>query len=144
MHRPVRNILDKKGRTVQTVNPSETVLAAVDRMNEHRIGSLVAVSHGRPVGIFTERDVLTRVIASRRDPETTLVSEVMTDQMIAITSETTVEEAICLVHDNRCRHLPVIENGSLVGLISAGDLTQCVVDDQEHQISDLVGYIRTG
>jgi CBS domain-containing protein len=144
VHRPVRNILDKKGRTVQTATPDETVLAAVDRMNEHHIGSLVVVSRGRPIGIFTERDVLTRVVARRRDPETTTVSEVMTEQMVTIRSETGVDEAICLVHDNRCRHLPVIENGQLVGMISAGDLTQCVVDDQEHQISDLVGYIRAG
>jgi CBS domain-containing protein len=144
VYRPVRSILEKKDHSVFTTGPAETVVDAVDKMNQHNIGSLVVVDGGRPIGIFTERDVLTRVVAQKRDPAKTRVCEVMTDELIAIRRTTTVEEAMRLVHRNRCRHLPVIEDGELIGMVSAGDLTRYIVEDQEHRISDLVGYITAG
>ena len=144
----ISSVLDHKGRQVETVSPDTSVLAAVERMNEHRIGALLIVDTYRPgkpyrpIGIFTERDVLTRVIARGLDPRTTSVSDVMTHELIVVTPKTTVGEAMAIVTEHRCRHLPVVDDSGLCGLISAGDLTSWMVHDQERTIHDLHGYIQ--
>lgn len=141
MKEPVSAILAEKGGRVVAIGPSSTVRAAVDRMNEERIGCLVVLEDEKPVGVFTERDVLVRVVAVGADPESITVREVMTPRPIAIRSSTTVEEAMMVVTERRCRHLPVVADGRLVGLISIGDLTRWTVRHQRHRIEDLVSYI---
>ncbi len=140
----VRSILEHKGYQVHTVEPGETVLDAVGRMNRYSIGALVVVRHGVAVGIFTERDVLTRVVAQELDPRSTRVVEVMTEDLVVVELDTQIEEAMRLVTERRCRHLPVVDDGVLAGMISAGDLTRSIVEDREHRIDDLVGYITAG
>jgi CBS domain-containing protein len=137
-------VLADKGSQVHTIAPGATVADAVARMNELRIGALLVIDNGRPVGIFTERDVLVRVVAERRDPASTGVVEVMTRRLVSIAPTTTVEDAMVIVTESRCRHLPVIDAGTLCGLVSIGDLTRWVVRDQQHRIADLVGYITNG
>jgi CBS domain-containing protein len=141
----VRNTLDavleNKGRTVHRVAPTETVLEAVRKMNEERIGALLVHDDQGIVGIFTERDVLTRVLDSDRDPAETKVSEVMTTEPVSVRSTTLVEEAMAIVTEKRCRHLPVLDDGELVGMVSIGDLTRWVGRHQEVQIQDLVNFI---
>jgi len=143
--RKVRNTLDavleNKGRTVHHVAPTATVLEAVRKMNQERIGALLVHDDQEIVGIFTERDVLTRVLDSDRDPAATKVSEVMTTEPVSVRSTTLVEEAMAIVTDKRCRHLPVLDDGELVGLVSIGDLTRWVSRHQEVQIQDLVNFI---
>jgi len=141
MNHSVQHILDHKGRNVETVAATTTVLTAVKRMNECRIGSLVVVEDDRPIGIVTERDMLARVIEPCRDPETTPVSEVMTRELVVVRTETTVGEAMRLVSRRRCRHLPVMEAGRIVGLVSAGDLTAWVARARKQTIDDLHDYI---
>src|SRR5688572_33296574 len=100
----VRELLERKGTHVLTVRPAASVLQAALLMNEHRVGSLVAVEDGRVVGMFTERDVLRRVVGERRDPETSRVGEVMTTAVVCCSPETSVDEARGLMRDRRIRH----------------------------------------
>ncbi len=130
-----------KGNTVHTVLATSTVLDAVRAMNEVRVGSVLVTDGDDLVGIFTERDVLTRVLDGGIDPATTPVSEVMTSEVVTVGPQLTVEEAMAVVTQERCRHLPVMEGNKLLGLVSAGDLTRRVAGLQEQHIEHLVKYI---
>jgi CBS domain-containing protein len=135
-------ILEKKGREVHSIDPEVTVSEAVKAMNDHHIGALLVVAGGRPAGMFTERDVLVRVVAADRDPATTSVAEVMTRDLLVVGSETTVEEAMAVCTQKRCRHLPVMEGDEVLGMISNGDLSRWVSESQGTEIKELVRYIR--
>ena len=142
MNDPVHHILDDKGRTVHTISPGESVTAAVAEMNRQGVGALVVVDGDRPVGIFTERDVLVRVVGEGVDAAKLTVREVMTPDLVTIRPTTTVTEAMMVVTERRCRHLPVLDgDGRLTGLISIGDLTRWTVRGQERRIEDLYDYI---
>jgi CBS domain-containing protein len=141
MHDPIAKVLAHKGNDVVTVAPETTVLVAVQQMNDRKIGALLVLDRGRPVGIFTERDVLVRVVAAGLDPKTTPVGEVMTRSLVAVRSVTTVGEAMRIVTERRCRHLPIVDDSRLLGLISIGDLTSWLVRDQERTIADLHDYM---
>jgi CBS domain-containing protein len=134
-------VLADKGAKVHCVVPGATVLAAVRKMNEEHIGALLVCDGSDVLGIFTERDILCRVIDSPRDPATTTVAEVMTTDLVAVSPDTQVEEAMAVITEKRCRHLPVIDGGNLVGLVSIGDLTHWVSRHQEVHIRDLVNFI---
>ena len=144
MNETIERVLAHKGDTVEAISPDTSVLRAVERMNECHIGSLVVCDGERPVGIFTERDVLARVIARGLDPKRTPVGEVMTRDLIAIRPDVTVTEAMLVITERRCRHLPVVDDRGLRGLISIGDLTRWIVRDQEQTIEDLYEYLRRG
>ena len=145
MEAPVSQILAYKGTRVECVASTATVCEAVARMNDRNIGAVVVLDGERPIGIFTERDVLTRIVGRRLDGARTSVTEVMTRSLVTISPATTVHDAMRIVTDTRCRHLPVLHEGQLVGLISIGDLTRWVVVDQQRTIEDLTDYIcRTG
>lgn len=139
----VRELLTRKGSHVLTIGPAASVLQAALLMNEHRVGALVVVEGGRVVGMFTERDVLLRVVAERRDPEATRVSEVMTAAVVCCAPETTVDEARGVMRDRRIRHLPVADaDGQLLGLISIGDLNAQLQVAQEQTVFLLTEYIQ--
>lgn len=141
MNDPISKVLEHKGSGVETVSPETMVLVAVQRMNERKIGALLVTDRDRPIGIFTERDVLVRVVAAGLDPKTTPVNEVMTRNPVVVRSEVTVNEAMYVITQRRCRHLPVIDAGELRGLISIGDLTSWVVRHQQRTIEDLHDYM---
>ena len=141
MNDPIANVLAHKANDVVTVAPETTVLIAVQQMNDRKIGALLVLDRGRPVGIFTERDVLVRVVAAGLDPTGTPVGEVMTRSPVVVRSETTVGEAMRVITEKRCRHLPVVDDSRLLGLISIGDLTSWLVRDQERTIADLHDYM---
>lgn len=141
MDDPVSAILDQKGTEVKTATPSATVVEAVRDMNRARIGALVVVDGERPVGIFTERDVLVRVVDAGKDPGATRVADVMTRELVVIRRRTQVAEAMAVMTEKRCRHLPVVEGGLLAGMISIGDVTRWTVRNQRHTIDDLVSYV---
>jgi CBS domain-containing protein len=139
----VRELLERKGLHVLTIGPSSSVLQAALLMNEHRVGSLVVVDDERVVGIFTERDVLRRVVAERRDPEVTRVGEVMTTAVVCCSPETTVDEARGVMRDRRIRHLPMADaDGRLLGMISIGDLNAQLQAAQEQTVFLLTEYIQ--
>jgi CBS domain-containing protein len=135
-------ILDAKGADVYTTSPEATVAEAVGEMNARGVGALVVMEKGRPIGIFTERDVLRRLVGEGRDCRGTKVADMMTREVIMIGPDITVGEAMAIVTGRRLRHLPVVEGGKLVGLVSSGDLTMWVTRRQEIHIRDLAGYIQ--
>ncbi len=136
------DVLRDKGAALHTVPADATVAAAVRRMNEERIGSLLVVDGAAIVGIFTERDVLVRVVDAARDATRTLVAEVMTRSVVHVRPTTAVEEAMAIMTEKRCRHLPVIEGRRPCGMVSIGDLTRWVIKDQSIEIKDLFEYIQ--
>jgi len=142
MNAPIWRVLEHKGRAVESIAPSATVFEAVTRMNDRHIGALLVCEDKRPVGIFTERDILVRVIARRVDPSTTPVAEVMTRHLITIRSDASVTDAMRVITHERCRHLPVVDDHELRGLVSIGDLTSWLVRDHQRTIEDLEDYIR--
>jgi len=144
MNAPISALLDRKGRSVYSVSPTMTVCEAVTEMNRQRVGSVLVLDDGKLVGIFTERDVLRRVVGAGVDPRRTLVSEVMTAGVISITPESTVEETMVLFTEKRCRHLPVLEHGRLVGTISIGDITRWMADAHRAEAEHLKNYITSG
>lgn len=142
MYDRVRSVLAGKGRTVYTTTPTATVFAAIETMNERRIGALVVIEAGATIGIVTERDILVRLLAAELDPKVTSVGHVMTRDPITVCSDTCVGEAMQIMTEHRCRHLPVTDGSELRGLISIGDLTNWVVRDQQRRIHDLHDFIR--
>jgi CBS domain-containing protein len=137
----VQAILDQKGQHVFSVPESETVLAAAHLMNQHRIGALVVTRGDKVVGIFSERDILNRVVAAERDPAKTLVSEVMTSPVACCAPETTHEECRAVMRHRRIRHLPVVHEDRLVGIVSIGDVLAAVEADQGQTIHYLYEYM---
>jgi CBS domain-containing protein len=138
----VNEILAGKGRHVATISPRATVYSAAIFMNEQRIGSLLVMDEGRMVGILTERDILTHVVADQRDANTTQVEDVMTRDVVCCRPHTDMEEARSVMKHRRIRHLPVVvEEGEVVGVISIGDLNAYQVDYQERTIYLLQEYI---
>jgi len=141
MQDTLETVLAGKGPAIHYVVPETTVLDAVQKMNEERIGAVLVCLSGEMVGIFTERDVLCRVVGEGRDPAVTKVVEVMTSDLVTVRSTTSVEEAMAVITDQRFRHLPVIDDGELKGLVSSGDLTRRVSRSQEGHIQDLMNFI---
>lgn len=137
----VTAITSEKASTLYTIPVNSTVEAAVSEMNRQRIGSVVVKDEQRCVGIFTERDVLTRVVAGGRDPKTTPVNEVMTRDFQFISAETSVEDAMQIMTDKRVRHLPILEDGRLVGMISIGDVTRWLLKVNELEAENLRRYV---
>jgi CBS domain-containing protein len=144
MNAPITAILDRKGKNVFAVPPTSTVADAVAEMNRHRVGSVLVIDNGRLVGIFTERDVLRRVVGAAVDPKRSLVADVMTTGVITISPDVSIEETMVLFTEKRCRHLPVVDNGRLVGTISIGDITRWMADAHRAEAEHLKNYIAGG
>jgi len=130
----VQDILAHKGSDVISVKPGETVLKAAELMSERGIGGLVVTEGGRLVGIFTERDILRRVVAPRRDPAATKVADVMTTPVTACAPDTPVEECAAMMTGKRIRHLPVVSERGLAGVITIGDVLAFQVREQQATI----------
>ena len=139
----LEQVLDAKGFEVHSASPGLPVSAAVARMHEHNVGALLVLEGDAVVGIFTERDVLYRVVDGGLDPATTLVSGVMTRGPWCVSPTMTVVSAMAEMTARRIRHLPVIEDGSVLGLISSGDLTRWVTTEQREEIRELEQDVRS-
>lgn len=141
METPVSALIERKGTDVHAVTSAITIAEAVAEMNKHRIGSIVIIDGGRIDGIFTERDVLRRVVGAGIDPKTTKVSDVMTKSVHTIPSNTTVEQTMVLFAELRCRHLPVVDHGEMKGLISIGDISRWIAETNRAEADHLKSYI---
>jgi len=144
MNTPVSALVKRKGPTVHAVTPTMTIAEAVAEMNRNYVGCVVVLEGVRLVGIFTERDVLRRVVGTNTDPRKARVSAMMTDNVITITPETTVEEAMVLFTEKRCRHLPVVADGRMIGLLSSGDVSRWLTDVHRSEAEHLKSYIAGG
>lgn len=137
----ISSVLAEKGKHVYTVERGVTVAEAVRRMNEKGVGALLVVDSGRAVGIFTERDVLRRIVDADRDPALVRVAEVMTRELVTTTADTRLEEAMAMMTERRFRHLPVMEGEDIIGLVSIGDLMRWVTINQQEYIRQVQEYI---
>jgi CBS domain-containing protein len=144
MNTSIAVLLEHKGSVVFSVPHDSTVAAAVRDMNSHKVGATLVMDGGRLVGIFTERDVLSRVVAAGLDPATTPMERVMTRNPITVASTTTIEDVMALFTAKRFRHLPVVDDGHLVGLISIGDILRRMVETHRHEAEQLKQYIAGG
>ena len=142
MRSSLRAVLEKKGRQIYSVDPTVTVLQAVETMNDNHVGAVLVLVDDRLVGIFTERDILVRVVAEGRDPTKTRVAEVMSCNLAVVGSDTTVDQAMAICTEKRCRHLPVMEGNEILGVVSSGDLTRWATNKKSDEIEELVRYIR--
>lgn len=136
-----RDLLARKEKGVVAVSPRATVLEAAKLMGKHGYGCVLVLDEGRLVGIFTERDVLRRVVAEGADPAATPIADVMTTGLFTCVPETTADECGAIMTRHRCRHLPVVDEGGLHGLISIGDVLAFRVAEQEDTIRFLNEYM---
>lgn len=137
----VQVIQDKAEQAIYTVSPDATVLEAISIMAEKGIGALVVTQDNEVVGILSERDYTRKVALMERSSYDTTVSEIMTAKVLTISRSNTVEECLQLMTDRHLRHLPVVEEKKLVGLISIGDLVKAAMQDQKNLIDQLQQYI---
>jgi len=139
--RTVRDILARKGPDVAAVSKDASVLDAARIMNERRIGALVVTTGDQVIGIFTERDVLNRVVAAQRSANTTRVGEVMTSPCACCKPETALEECRDVMTEKKIRHLPVVDAGRLCGMISIGDLMAAEAHNRQTTIEYMHEYL---
>jgi CBS domain-containing protein len=139
----VSDVLSSKGSSrVHTIAPAASVLEAVEKMNQLKIGSLIVMEDGQVIGVFTERDVLRRVVGEQRRPVTTPVSEVMTPEVVCCEPDTDLEEIRATMKNRRIRHIPVCDGGGrLTGVISMGDLNAFQATHREATLHYLNEYI---
>lgn len=139
--RTVNHCLQTKGRQVWTVSPEATVFEALQMMSEKDIGALLVMDGDNLEGIFSERDYARKVILVGKTSAETLVREVMTSKVIYIRPEQTIEESMAVMTEKHVRHLPVLQAGKVVGVISIGDVVKTIISDQEFVIEQLENYI---
>lgn len=137
----IRDILNVKGTDVWCVEPDATVFDALRRMAEKEVGALVVTEGAQVVGLISEREYARKVVLQGRTSPTTLVKEIMISPVVYIHRDQAIEECMSLMTEKRTRHLPVIEDGKLVGLISIGDIVKSIIADQRFLIEQLVRYV---
>lgn len=140
----VMQILKTKGNTVWTIGPQETVYAALKLMAEKGIGALLVVEAGKVAGIFSERDYARKVILEGRSSKETPVGAVMTERVVGVNLDTSVEVCMELMTEGHFRHLPVMDGDHLVGVVSIGDVVKSIISEQGHLIEQLEKYILGG
>lgn len=137
----VKHLLDSKGRHVISVAPDNSVFDAIKLMADKSIGSLVVMSGDDLCGIITERDYARKVIVKGRSSQSTTVSEIMSTAVMTTSSAQSVNQCMELMTEKRIRHLPVVEDNRVIGMISIGDLVQAIISDQQEEIEQLEQYI---
>lgn len=139
----VRNILESKGAnsTIFSVEPTTVVYQAIETMAQKNIGGLLICESGKLVGIFTERDYARKLILKGKSSKDTTIGELMTKNPFTVTPDSSIEECMQLMSNRRIRHLPVVENGNLIGVISIGDVVRFIIEEQKSIIEHLESYI---
>jgi CBS domain-containing protein len=139
--RTVQQLLDEKGHDIQSIHPDDSVFDAIQKLASANIGSLMVIEDDRPVGIFTERDYARNVILKGKSSPTTRVRDIMTTQVVYARPGQTIEECMAVMTEKRIRHLPVLRDRELIGVISIGDLVKSIIADQKYTIEQLEQFI---
>jgi CBS domain-containing protein len=137
----VRNILHNKGNVVFSVEPNVMVYRAIELMCEKNIGGLLIVENGKLVGIFTERDYARKLILKGKSSKDTPIKDLMTSNLVTVTPDTSIDDCMRVMTGRKIRHLPVLDKGELVGIISIGDVVHFVIEEQKSIIEHLEHYI---
>ena len=144
METTLGTLIKGKGSYVVSAKPKDTVYDCVQKMKEAHVGGLLVLEEDNIVGVFTERDLMIKVVSGKMNPETTLVHQVMNKKVMCVAPSTTIGEAMAIMSEKRIRHLPVIEDSHLAGLISIGDITKWLTSThvkQVEEIDELIRYI---
>jgi CBS domain-containing protein len=139
----VRTLLEGKGSEVWTISPDDSVYRAVELMAEKNVGGLIVTDGDKPVGIITERDYARAVVLKGRSSASTPVRDIMTRDLICVSPDETVDSCMAVMTDSRVRHLPVLDDDRLIGIISIGDLVKSVIAEQQFKIEQLESYIQS-
>ena len=139
--RNVQQILDQKGHRIISVAPTATVRDVVSLMAEHNIAAVLVMKGNELVGISTERDYARKVVLLGRNSADTLISDIMTSAVLCVAPSDSAQRCMSLMTEKKCRHLPVRENGVIIGMVSIGDLVKAVIEDQQQEIQQLQQYI---
>ncbi len=137
----VGEILDKKGREVHTIETGESVLNAIQKLADFGIGALVVQKNGKPCGLFSERDYTCKVILAGKHSHDTPVGEIMSENLVVVHPDTSINDCMVLMTEKRIRHLPVVEADQLVGLVSIGDIVKDIISEQQLVIEQLEQYL---
>lgn len=137
----VSHLLDTKGREIISISENASVLDAIRVMAERAVGSLLVMDGEQLKGIVTERDYARKVILEGKSSKSSQVSEVMTRQVLCVTPQQTIDECMALMTDKRARHLPVLQNKKVIGIVSIGDLVKAMINEQQVLIDHLQHYI---
>ncbi|HYA26933.1 MAG TPA: CBS domain-containing protein [Thermodesulfovibrionales bacterium] len=137
----VGELLKSKGRDIWTISPLATVFQALELMAEKDVGALPVVQNGKLVGIFSERDYARKIILLGRASKDTTVSELMTQTVFYVSPDNTFEDCMALMTSKQIRHLPVLENGRLEGIITLGDVVKKIISAQQFRIGELEKYV---
>lgn len=140
----VKHILESKGNDIYFTMPKESVLEAIKMMAEKKIGALLVMEDEKLSGIVSERDYARKVILLGKSSRETPVEQIMTAEVVVTAPQETVEKCMALMTEHRIRHLPVVENGKVVGVLSIGDLVKAIIAEQQFQIEQLESFITTG
>lgn len=138
----IKHILEVKGNDVWTITPDEAVYDALQLMADKNVGALVVAKDGQIIGVISERDYARKVVLKGKSSRETLVREIMTSPAICVTPDKTVEQCLALMTDKHIRHLPVVDDGKLVGVVSVGDLVKSIIDSQKELIRQLENFIQ--
>ena len=137
----VKDILGEKGADIYSIRPGDTVFDALTMMSDKRVGALVVMAEGELKGVISERDYARKVFLKGRSSPDTSVSEIMSDRVVCATTQQSAEECMALMTDKRVRHLPILDQNQVIGVVSIGDLVKAIISDQQFIIEQLEHYI---
>ena len=137
----VKQLLEEKGHQVWSISPDAKVFDAIKMMDDKNVGAVVVIEEGQPVGLFSERHYARNVFLKGKTSPTTRLGDVMETRVVYVKPHQTIEECMAIMSTQRVRHLPVLDDGHLVGIISIGDLVKAVISDKDFVIEQLVHYI---
>jgi len=140
----IKRLLEAKGYNIWSITPDASVYEAIKLMSDKNVGALLVLESGKLIGVISERDCTRRVILKERAPKDTKVREIMTSDVIYILPDQTVEDCMALMTAKRVRHLPVLADDQLMGIVSIGDLVKDIISEQEFMIQQLEHYIKGG
>lgn len=137
----VKNILETKGKSTFTITPGTSVYHALELMVEKNVSALLVMENDQLTGIFTERDYARKVALKGKSSKDTLIGDIMSSNLITVTSESSIDECMELMTGKYIRHLPVVDDGKLTGIISIGDVVRCIIQEQKSIIGHMEQYI---